>query len=179
MFPMDTLLQDREHYYGEDVGPQMIKKMYKIFEIVKCNIANQSSGDGDRRNKNQKAEPIKVGDLVYVYSQKRSNKLQPKWLNGYIVVKQTGEFSFEVTDQLTQRTLKVHGRNLWKAYPNEVWKQTQKHRSTSRPKRHTRYVMTRSDSSSGVSSNTSNDEIEEEELWTRRLGLRGQGPEIK
>ena len=35
VYPMDTLLQDREHFYGEDVGLQMIEKMHKIFKIMK------------------------------------------------------------------------------------------------------------------------------------------------
>ena len=38
VYPMDTLLQDREHFYGEDVGLQMIEKMHKIFKIMKRNV---------------------------------------------------------------------------------------------------------------------------------------------
>ena len=174
MYPMDTLLQDREKYYGEEMGPQMIERMHKIFKIVKRNIANQSTENRDRRNKDLKPEPIKVGDMVYVYNQKRANKLHPKWLKGYTVVKKTGEFSFEVVDQLTQRTLKVHNRNLRKAYPNDVWNQAQKVKPGGRPKRHARLVMTPSGSSNEHSSSSSESDIDDEELRTRWLSLRGK-----
>ena len=57
-------------------------------------MVNQSAKNRDRRNRNLKQESFKKGDLVYMYDQKRANKLHKKWLNGYVVVKKTREFSF-------------------------------------------------------------------------------------
>ena len=99
----------------------MIEKLHKVFRIVRKNIAKQSEENHNCRNKGIKSESFNVGDAVYVYNNKRANKLQPRWLNGYVIVKKPSEFSFEVIDQLTQLTFKVHARNLRKAYPNEVW----------------------------------------------------------
>ena len=160
---MDTLLQDREHYYGEDIGPQMIEKLHKIFRIVRKKIANQSAENRDSRNKGLKQESLKVGDLVYVYNQKRANKLHPKWLNGYIIVKKTSEFSFEVVDQLTQRTFKVHARNLRKAYPNDVWRNARQP-VQSRPRRRARYVMTPSESEGSGDENVNQGDSDDDQL---------------
>ena len=155
MYPMDTLLQDRERYHGEEIGPHMIEKLHKVFRIVRKNIAKQSEENRNRRNKGIKSESFNVGDAVYVYNNKRANKLQPRWLNGYVIVKKPSEFSFEVIDQLTQRTFKVHARNLRKAYPNEVW--VKAHQPLKGPrKRRARYVMTPSDN---VSSGSNSDDV--------------------
>ena len=167
VYPMDTLLQDREHYYGEDIGPQMIEKLHKIFRIVRKNIANQSAENRDRRNKGLKQESLKVGDLVYVYNQKRANKLHPKWLNGYIIVKKPSKFSFEVVDQLTQRTFKVHARNLRKAYPNDVWRNARQP-VQSRPRRRARYIMTPCESEGSGNENVNQDDSDDDQLTDER-----------
>ena len=131
----------------------MVEKMHMIFRIARKNITNQSAENRDRRNRNLKQETFEVGDLVYVYNKKGANKLHPKWLNGYVIVKKTSEFSFEVVDQLTQRTFKVHARNLRKAYPNDMWKNARQ-LVQGRPRRRARYVMTPSDTDCSGSSDS-------------------------
>ena len=178
MYPMDTLLQDRERYHGEEIGPPMIEKLHKVFRIVRKNIAKQSEENRNRRNKGIKSESFNVGDAVYVYNNKRAHKLQPRWLNGYVIVKKPSEFSFEVIDQLTQRTVKVHARNLRKAYPNEVWVKAHQPLKDKRKQR-ARYVMTPSDNdSSGSSSDAVTSSgpsgLNTDELRERLRRMRGQ-----
>ena len=141
-------------------------------------MANQSAENRDRRNQGLRPDFFMVGDLVYIFNQKRANKLHPRWLNGYVITKRTGDFSFEVTDQLTQRVYKVHARNIRKAHPNDVWLRAHKKvTSSTRPTRQTRYVMTPSDNTE-VTSSSGSDDTDDRELMLRWRTLRDQAGQM-
>ena len=121
VYPLDTILQDREKYYGEDFGPQSIERLHTVFRTVKNNLVTNAKDNRDRHNLKVKNEDINVGDAVYVYNHRRTSKLQPRWLSGYTVIKKTGAHTYRLQKQNTQEVSVQHGRNLRKAGPNDNW----------------------------------------------------------
>ena len=119
VYPVDTLLHDREKYHGEEFGPQAVERLHAVFRVVRSNLASQAKANRERHNRKVKSEDIEVGDAVYVYNHRRSGKLQPRWLTGYVVTKKTGEHTYRLQNQNTQDVSVQHGRNLRKASPND------------------------------------------------------------
>ena len=158
---MDTLLKPRDIYYGEEFGPHLVEKMHRTFKIVRRQIKKDSEQNRHRYNKTTSFDILGVGDMVYVRNTSRNSKLDPRWYpNPYVIVKKTGNHSFVVQNQSTNKTYRLHQRNLRKAQPNDAWLRPVPNTPSdpnNRPHRRTRNAVSSSSSDSHSSSDSDSD----------------------
>ena len=109
--PLDTILNPRRRYMGEDQHKIALEQQHKAFFIVHHQMKKDSEA---RRAKtgNGKDPEIQVGSPVYLRNFLRKNKLDDKWVPYYRVIEQTGPVSYLLKNQLSGTTVKAHGRHL-------------------------------------------------------------------
>ena len=114
ILPLDTILKDRERYYGEDFLPQALERMHQAYRIVRRRLKEQGERNREYIDKKRRAKDVVfgVGDPVYVRNHQRTNKLDAKWDPHYRITVQTGPTSFIIQNQLTGRTRRVHANDI-------------------------------------------------------------------
>jgi hypothetical protein len=125
VLPMDTLLNPKFKYQGDDYVPTALQRLHVAFEAVKENTAEARKRNKqiyDKRAVERKFEP---GDAVYLYdgTVKPGNtaKLSSPWKPYYRIIEQTSPVNFRIRSQLTGKTKIVHVNILKAAYPDETW----------------------------------------------------------
>ena len=123
--PMDTLLNPKLKYMGEDYVPTMLGRLHEAYIAVK-----QNQLEARERNKfyyNQRAEKCnyQVGDPVFylnkTYQPHTSPKLTSPWQPYYRIVEQLSPVNFKIRHQPTGKTRVVHAENIRAAHPEAVW----------------------------------------------------------
>ena len=116
VLPLDTILEDRGHYYGDDFLPTALERMHLAHHLVRENIKNQNLKNRQYRNKNLRGQiTIDIGDPVYLRKFVREGKFDRKWELHFRVLEKTGPTSFVVQNTLTGTTKRVHANDIRKA----------------------------------------------------------------
>lgn len=98
---------------------------------------------------------------MYVRNHQRADKLDDRWLPHFRILRSLGKYSFEVQNQVSGKTKRVHAQDLSLAKDISQWKAP-----AVQPKRSTRYVI-QDDSTSDEESEGSVDEPEEVTMPSR------------
>ena len=125
VLPIDTLLQPKLRYMGDEFVPTQLQRLHEVYNDVKNNIESSQQRNQEIRNQNASKTVLTAGDAVYyrdrTYQPGISTKLQPKWAPFYRVVEQTGPVNFRIRHQFTNASKVVHVDNLMRAYPEDCW----------------------------------------------------------
>ena len=122
---VDTLLQPRLQYTGEDYVPTMFEHLHNAYSQVVQNM--QESRDRNKALIAQNATPsdFKPGDLVYYYDPSvqpgNSAKFTLPWKNYFRIVSKLGEENYCIKNMQTGKTKIVHSENLRIREENDVW----------------------------------------------------------
>ena len=122
ILPVDNILRPRRKYNGEDFHKIAIENQHKNFMMVHKNLTKVKTKQVENTKKKGKQQNhiFEIGEAVFLYNHKRTNKLAPRWLPYYTIYKQTGPVSFIVRSQLNGTTTKCHCKDL-KPAPVHEW----------------------------------------------------------
>jgi transposase InsO family protein len=121
VLPLDTILQPRRRYMGEDQHQIALQEQHKAFVRVHRNMKAAKKRQKEIADRHSKEVRFEVGDSVYLKNHRRTNKLENKWTPYYRIIKQTGPLSFIVKNQLNGKTEKTHARHIRPA--NVEWQE--------------------------------------------------------
>lgn len=125
VLPIDTLLQPRYRYHGDEYVPQMFENLHNAFKHVTQNI--QQSQEHNKALVDRSAQPssFQVGDPVYYFDPtvKRgdSTKLTLYWKPHFRIVSKLGGENYVIKNQETGKEKLVHSENLRAKDIHEVW----------------------------------------------------------
>ncbi len=123
--PMDTLLQPKFRYMGEDYLPTMIERLHHVYTDVKQNILQAQDRNKHYHDRKLNPEDLRVGDLVYYcvpnIDPGPSQKLGNSWRSQFQVVEKISEVTYRIRHQPSGVSKVVHLENLRKANPTEAW----------------------------------------------------------
>lgn len=125
ILPMDTLLNPKFKYHGEDYVPITLQRLHVAFEAVKKNMSEareRNKHNYDKRAVDRQFEP---GDAVYLYDATvksgSTKKLTSPWRPFYRIIEQTSPVNYRIKSQPTGKTKIVHVNMLKAAHPDETW----------------------------------------------------------
>jgi transposase InsO family protein len=127
VLPIDTLLQPKLKYMGDDYVPTTLQRLHHVFLDAKQNIRATQDTNQRLANKNSKQETFSPGDAVHYYdisysqNQEQTPKLQSKWKPFWRIVEQTGPVNYKIRHQVTGVTKNVHQKDLKKVDPSDCW----------------------------------------------------------
>ena len=107
---------------GEDQHKYDLLMIHYILTKLAKNISKQHQKQIAKYNARLcKHHKFSVGDRVYLFNHTKQ-KLDDKWLDGYIIVKQNGPISFMIKHQKNGSMLKAHVNELRLHLLLESWK---------------------------------------------------------
>ncbi len=128
ILPMDTLLEPKLKYMGDEYVPTMLERLHKAYTVTKDNM--QEARDKNKRYHDEKAvtKTFVSGDAVYFHHTASkvdtSYKLNTVWRPYYRIVKQNSPVTFLIRHQVTGETRTAHMEDLIPAHPDNVWDKT-------------------------------------------------------
>ena len=112
VLPLDTILQPRRRYHGEDVHRIGLEQQHKSFVRVHRRLKNVKRKQKENADIGSKMEDLQVGSPVYLRNYQRKNKLDNKWQPFYRITGRSGPLTFQVRSQLTGHATTAHARHL-------------------------------------------------------------------
>ena len=112
VLPIDNLLLPRQKTNSESYHDLAFENIHKTFLQVMKNMKKAKIQRNEYANRKRKKGYFEVGDPVYLKNQRKTSKLDSRWLTHYIIVEQTGPVSFKVRHQLSGTISKVHADAL-------------------------------------------------------------------
>ena len=110
--PTHTLLKPTVKHMGEDQHKYDLLMMHYVLTKLAKNISKQCQKQIAKYNARlHKHNKFSVGDRVYLFNHTKQ-RLDNKWLDGYIIVKQNGPVSFMIKHQKNGNMLKAHANDL-------------------------------------------------------------------
>ena len=125
VLPVDTLLQPRHRYSGEDYVPAMFEHLHNAYTQVAQNI--QQAREHNQSLIADKVIPsnFKLGDLVFYFDPSvqpgDSTNLTLYWRNYFRVVSKLGTENYCIKNMNSGKTKIVHSENLRHRDTNDVW----------------------------------------------------------
>ena len=127
ILPMDTLLNPKFKYHGDDYVPTMLQRLHVAFDDVRENmieVRQKNKRNYDKRAEDRQFEP---GDAVYMYDttikQGDSSKLTSPWKPFYRIIEKTSPVNYRVKSQQTGKSKIIHVNMLKAAHPDDTWDQ--------------------------------------------------------
>ena len=103
----------RRKYYGDDVIEKGLEQSHKAFVLMHRRRKQAHRRQAKYADKNRKITDFKVGQPVYLKKHKRNSKIdKKKWSPYYGIIKQLGEKTWELRDQLTGEIVKSSADNI-------------------------------------------------------------------
>ena len=125
ILPLDTLLNPKLKYLGDDYVPCMLQRMHITFKDVQHYSKLAREKNRARFNKRAKNQLFKIGDPVYYYypvvSENNSPKLNTNWKPYYRIIEKMSDVNYRIHHQLTGKSRIVHAENLRAANPDVAW----------------------------------------------------------
>ncbi|MCG8034487.1 MAG: DDE-type integrase/transposase/recombinase, partial [Candidatus Thiodiazotropha taylori] len=112
VLPIDNLLKPRRKYYGDDIIEKGLEQAHKAFVLMHRRRKQAHRRQAKYADKTRKITDFKVGQPVYLKKHKRNSKLDKKWSPYYRIIKQLGEKTWELRDQLTGEVFKSSSDNM-------------------------------------------------------------------
>ena len=111
LLPLDTLLQPRARYMGEEEHKNILQRHHQAMVMVQQHQHRARERAKRYHDRKAKEPDSQVGDPVYIFK----TKLDPKWEPYYRVVQQNSAVNFTVRNALTGGIRKVHAVHMRKA----------------------------------------------------------------
>lgn len=125
VLPLDTLLEPKLQYHGDEYVPVMLKRLHEAFTLAK--ECTKEARDHNKAAMAEKAELRKyeVGDPVY-YRQTAvpaglSRKLALKWKPFYRIIEILSPVNVRIRHQATGKSKVVHIDHVHPANPSVAW----------------------------------------------------------
>ena len=112
IFPLDTVLQPRRKYQGEDPIHSILQLQHQAFTHVHINLQKARKRQKRYADKNAQRVEFKVGSPVYCKNFRRTSKFAPKFLPYYRIIEQKGPVTFIIKSQLDGTTTKANADQL-------------------------------------------------------------------
>lgn len=145
ILPIDSLLQPRRKYYGEEAHQILLEAQHEAFVRVHRRMKKQKAKQTKYANKTAKDIKYRVGDPVFLKNHKKTCKLSPSWQPYYRIIEQTSPLTFRVKNQLTGEVTTTHVEHLILA--KTEWEVKEQQQQTPRPQHRTRIRNVLSDTS--------------------------------
>ena len=125
VLPVDTLLQPRSKYFGEDYVPLAFERLHDAYSEVVQNMQQAREHNKNYIAKTAQSSDFKPGDLVYYFDPSvqpgDSTKLTLRWKNYYRVVSKLGEENYCIKNMQTNKSKIVHSENLRHRPEEDSW----------------------------------------------------------
>ena len=112
IIPIDSILQVKERYSGQELYKLALEKQHESFMLVHKHLREAKKRSAKRFNEDVDDEPFQVGDPVYVKKHDRKSKLDGHYRGFYRIVEQKSPFTFVVRNQLDGTIKETHARHL-------------------------------------------------------------------
>ena len=112
VMPLDTILQSRERYYGDQPHKLSLERMHVAYRVTRRNIEQAQNKRIEKANEGSTLIQFKVGDPVFLLNKERTNKHSSRFIPYFRIVKQTGPVSFIIRCQLSGKLKHVHMQHL-------------------------------------------------------------------
>ena len=126
--PIDTILQPRLRYTGEEYVPAMFEQLHNAYSHVVTNIQQAREHNKTLISKTATPSNFKPGDSVYYFDPSiqpgDSTKLTLHWKNYFRIVSKIGIENYCIKNMHTGKTKIVHSENLRHRDCNDVWERT-------------------------------------------------------
>ena len=125
ILPVDTLLQPRPKYLGEDYVPTAFERLHEAYSQVVQNMQQSRDHNKTLIARTAQASDFKPGDLVYYFDPSvqpgDSNKFTLHWRNYYRIVSKLGQENYCIKNMHTNKSKIVHSENLRHRSDDDVW----------------------------------------------------------
>ena len=148
---------------GEEHHKQALERHHKAMVAVQKNVRKAIARMKRNHDRGIQDVEYEIGDPVFLYNNKRTNKPDLKWKPYYQILAQKGPVNYLIRDQFTGNVQEVHAEHLRPA--NLEWKPPRA-KETGRPGRAAKYAAGPPVSTTNTDkSSTSSDESEERPLF--------------
>ena len=155
ILPLDTILQPRLKYMGEDYHKLTLQKQHQAFVRVNRHLRKARIRQKHQHDQTATVDrEFEIGEPVFLYNPMRKHKLEKKWLPFYRVMEQTGPVNFVIRNQVDGTIKRVHSSRIQKA--NLEW-EVPAPKQAERPLRATRFAIAPSTGGSTTSSSDNED----------------------
>lgn len=125
VLPMDTLLNPKYKYMGEEYVPSMLERLHIAYKEVQENSYEARENNRERLAKRASLQEFNVGDAVYYFDRTTKDgecpKFTMKWRPFYRVIQRMGPVTYQIVDTTTGKQRVVHTEALRPAHPEHVW----------------------------------------------------------
>ena len=123
--PIDTLLQPKLKYVGEDYVPIMIERLHRAFVEVKANLRESQKRNQDNQGANTTLPEFEIGDKVFYAKLSTepglSRKLANHWLPYFRIIERKSPVNY-VIKHIPSNTVKlVHAAHLQRVPCDVEW----------------------------------------------------------
>ena len=112
VLPIDTLLQPKMRYMGDDYIPTLLHQLHQVHIDAKENLSEARERNKERINKKAILKQFAPGDAVYYYNTVvkpgESSKLAMKWHPFYRILRKISPVNYIIKHQYTGTTKTVH-----------------------------------------------------------------------
>ena len=123
--PLDTLLEPRRRYYGEDYVPTMLQRLHTAFTHVADNTKRARESIKQQADKHARQRLFQVGDPVFLHDPVikpgEMKKLASPWKSHYRIIEMASPVSALIRSQKDGTSKIVHVNNLRFANINRDW----------------------------------------------------------
>ena len=100
VLPIDTLLQPKLRYLGDDYVPIMLQRLHQVYLDAKENLRESREKNKDRLNKKAVTRMFSPGDAVFYYNKAtapgESTKLKLKWQPFYRIIEKKSPVNYAI-----------------------------------------------------------------------------------
>ena len=119
--PLDTVLQPRRKYMGDEYLHTIVEQLHKSYSLVKHALHAAREGNKSYYDNRAKDKCFRVGDPVYFLDPVRQSKFDLKWRPYYRIITVKGAVNYEIVDQVTGQVRLVHANQIKLANPDTIW----------------------------------------------------------
>lgn len=151
LLPLDSMLQKRKRYTGDEGHKICFQRMHHAFSIAYKNLKKAKKRQQKYANKNTEPVDFDIGDAVFYKKHKKRSKIDNRYLPYYRVIAKNSPLTFVIKNVLTGEVVKSHAINI-KHANLEAWEISDPRgllpeaEAKQRPTRKATYVVPPSDS---------------------------------
>ncbi len=149
IIPCDTILQNRDKYYGESYLPTALQNMHRAYYLVRKRLQKEAERNRHYYNKRNKVQDVQyeVGSPVFLKNHQKQDKMDKPWLPHYRVLIKSGKYNYVIQHQVSGKTRRAHAVDLRLANESDSWDNPQQN-TGKRQVRSATYDLQESDFSS-------------------------------
>ena len=125
VLPVDTILEPRRRYYGDDYVPTMLQRQHSAFITVKNNTKQARDNIKIQADKKAKQRKFQVGDPVFLHDPTidvgQIKKFSSPWKPYYRIIDMITPVTAHIRCQKSGESRTAHVNNLRYANINQAW----------------------------------------------------------